>query len=275
MSSVKFDIEKFDGRINFGLWQVQARDVLIQSGLHKVLKGRPTPVSSTTGESSKSKMSDEDWEELDLKAASTIRLCLAKNVLANVNGISTAKGIWEKLEELYQKKGVSNRVYLKEQFHTLRMDEGMKISDHLSVLNSIVSELEAIGVKVEEEDIALRLIWSLPSSYEHMKPILLHGNEELVLSEVTSKLFSEEKRLTSGNHSSSGDSAYVSVVSGKKKNFKKKEVVCWKCGQSGHLKKNCQNGGASSAGNSKSVHENTDGTANSVSLCAMGDDFIL
>jgi hypothetical protein len=29
-SAMKFDIEKFDGRINFGLWKVQAKDVLIQ-----------------------------------------------------------------------------------------------------------------------------------------------------------------------------------------------------------------------------------------------------
>ncbi|RYR18456.1 hypothetical protein Ahy_B03g063077 [Arachis hypogaea] len=37
-SAVKLEIEKFDGRINFGLWQVQVKDVLIQSGLHKALK---------------------------------------------------------------------------------------------------------------------------------------------------------------------------------------------------------------------------------------------
>ncbi|KAL5978234.1 hypothetical protein ACLOJK_029351 [Asimina triloba] len=36
------DVEKFDGRINFGLRQVQVNDVLIQSGLHKALKSRPT-----------------------------------------------------------------------------------------------------------------------------------------------------------------------------------------------------------------------------------------
>jgi hypothetical protein len=35
LSEMKFDIEKFDGRINFGLWKVQVKDVLIQSGLHK------------------------------------------------------------------------------------------------------------------------------------------------------------------------------------------------------------------------------------------------
>ncbi|MED6220481.1 hypothetical protein PIB30_045190 [Stylosanthes scabra] len=35
-SAVKFDIEKFDGRMVFDLWQVQVKDVLIQSGIHKV-----------------------------------------------------------------------------------------------------------------------------------------------------------------------------------------------------------------------------------------------
>jgi len=37
-SAVKFDIENFDVRINFGLWKVQVKDVLIQLGLHKALK---------------------------------------------------------------------------------------------------------------------------------------------------------------------------------------------------------------------------------------------
>ena len=32
MSAMKFDVEKFDGRINFGLWQVHVKDILIQSG---------------------------------------------------------------------------------------------------------------------------------------------------------------------------------------------------------------------------------------------------
>ena len=97
---------------------------------------------------------------------------------------------------MYQAKGVSNRVYLKEQFHTLHMNEGTTISDHLSVLNGIVFELETIEVKINDEDLALRLIWSLPTSYEHMKPILIHGKEKIIFSEVTGKLFSEENRLS-------------------------------------------------------------------------------
>ena len=95
---------------------------------------------------------------------------------------------------MYQGKGISNRLYLKEQFHTLRMDGGIKISDHLSVLNNIVSELEAIEVKVEDEDKTLRLVLSLPSSYEHMKRILIYGKETLRFIDVTSKLLSYLRR---------------------------------------------------------------------------------
>ncbi|KAL5996401.1 hypothetical protein ACLOJK_026479 [Asimina triloba] len=43
LNSSKKDVEKFDERINFGLWQVQVKNVLIQSDLHKALKSRPTP----------------------------------------------------------------------------------------------------------------------------------------------------------------------------------------------------------------------------------------
>ncbi|MED6142605.1 hypothetical protein PIB30_115387, partial [Stylosanthes scabra] len=37
-SAVRFDIDKFHGRMFFGLWQIQAKDVLTQSGLHKMRK---------------------------------------------------------------------------------------------------------------------------------------------------------------------------------------------------------------------------------------------
>ena len=79
---------------------------MIQSGLYKTLKGKPSPASSSG--SGKASINDEDWEELDDRAASAIRLCLAKNVLANVRNIPTVKELWERLEKLSQTKSISN-----------------------------------------------------------------------------------------------------------------------------------------------------------------------
>ena len=67
--------------MNFRLWQVQVKDILIQSGLYKALRGKPASLSEgkepdKSGDSSESKgkfkMSEEEWEELDIRVASQI-----------------------------------------------------------------------------------------------------------------------------------------------------------------------------------------------------------
>lgn len=58
----------------------------------------------------------------------------------------------------------------------------------------------------------------------------------------------------------------VVAGNGKKKNSMKMKVVCWGCGQSEHVKKNCPRTGAGSASGSKSVNGDTDNETNVVSL---------
>ena len=57
-------------------------------------------------------MSTEDWEKLDRKARSTIRLCLSDLVLLNVSREDSAKKLWEKLGNLYQSKSLVNKLFL-------------------------------------------------------------------------------------------------------------------------------------------------------------------
>ena len=62
---------------------------------------------------------------------------------------------------------------------------------------------------MEDEDKALRLVLSLLSSYEHMKPILMYEKEALKFTDVTTKLLSEEKRLEGSNMTSSEGTVLV------------------------------------------------------------------
>lgn len=71
----KFEVDKFNSKINFGLWQVQMMDIFIQEGLHKTLKGKYNKSE---------KMKDEEWEERDLRACSTIDLMLARELISSV-----------------------------------------------------------------------------------------------------------------------------------------------------------------------------------------------
>ncbi|CAI8608271.1 unnamed protein product [Vicia faba] len=124
------------------------------------------------------------------------------------------------------------------------MDEHTKVSDNLSVLNDIIFGLETIGVKIDDEDKALRPIWSLPSSYEHIKPILVYGKKTLSFEEVASKIISEERRLKGEDNTSSNS---ILVARGRPYMKKNNEtcVRCWKCEKIEYIKYKCPDGAAS------------------------------
>jgi hypothetical protein len=58
-------------------------------------------------------MTDEDWEDLDSRTLSTIRLCLADEVLFNIIGEETTTSLWSRMESLYMTKSLMNQIYLK------------------------------------------------------------------------------------------------------------------------------------------------------------------
>jgi hypothetical protein len=92
VQSSKFEVEKFNGKNNFELWKLKMWDLLVQQGLQKALVGKSKKPNN---------MSNEDWEDLDARALSTIRLCLADEVLFNIVGEETTTGLWSKMESLY------------------------------------------------------------------------------------------------------------------------------------------------------------------------------
>lgn len=74
-SVVKVDIVKLIRTDNFGLWQRRVNDLLIQQGLVKVFYGKAKKLE---------KMIDDECEELEMMAVSTIWLCLANELVYDV-----------------------------------------------------------------------------------------------------------------------------------------------------------------------------------------------
>uniref|UniRef100_A0A453NVD4 Uncharacterized protein n=1 Tax=Aegilops tauschii subsp. strangulata TaxID=200361 RepID=A0A453NVD4_AEGTS len=69
-------------------------------------------------------MEADDWEELQLKATGTIRLCLSDQVIYHVMDENSPKKIWEKLESQFMSKTATTKVYLKQKLYGMRMQEG-------------------------------------------------------------------------------------------------------------------------------------------------------
>jgi hypothetical protein len=99
VSSSRIEIEKFNGK-NFELWKLKMEDLLVDKEQWIVVDPgtQPTgtqstgtqststqPTSTQTTSTQPTGMSKEDWEKLDRRERSTIRLCLEDSVLLNVS----------------------------------------------------------------------------------------------------------------------------------------------------------------------------------------------
>jgi hypothetical protein len=128
MASTKFEVEKFNGKNNFSLWQRRLKDLLIQQGVHKGLLEKVKKPE---------KMDNDVWEEMDAKAASAIHLNLLDEVIHNVIDEDNAKSIWQKLESLYMAKNLTNKLYVKKQLYGLQMEENIDLLEHLNKFNML------------------------------------------------------------------------------------------------------------------------------------------
>ena len=125
----------------------------------------------------------------------------------------------------------------------------MSLEDHIMTFKEIVTDLETLEVKYEEEDLGLMLLRSLLNSYANFRDTILYSHDTLTLNEVYEALFSKEKmkQLIVGPEAH-GDSMFVHGRSQKKnsgeeqrkrsksKNYNK---ICNYCKKNGHIKKEC------------------------------------
>jgi hypothetical protein len=159
MQSSKFEVENFSGKNNFELWKLKMHDLLVQQGMVKDLLEKTKQPATIT---------DDDWDEMDARALSAIRLCLVDDVLFNIVLKKTTVGLWTKLESLYMTKSLTNKIYLKRQLYNLRMKEGTKVADHLNTFNTLIVQLTSMEVKFEDEDKAITLLCSLLVSWDNL-----------------------------------------------------------------------------------------------------------
>ena len=261
----KWDIEKFTGDNDFGLWKVKMEAVLIQQKCEKALKGEGSlPVTMTRAE--KTEMVD--------KARSAIVLCLGDKVLREVAKEPTAASMWAKLESLYMTKSLAHRQFLKQQLYSFKMVESKAIMEQLTEFNKILDDLENIEVNLEDEDKAILLLCALPRSFESFKDTMLYGKEGTVtLEEVQAAL--RTKELTKSKDlrvDENGEGLSVSRGNGggrgnRGKSSNKTKFKCFKCNKMGHFKKDCPE-----IGNSVQIVSEGYEDAGALMVCCLEDE---
>ncbi|GJT30599.1 retrovirus-related pol polyprotein from transposon TNT 1-94 [Tanacetum coccineum] len=174
--------------------RIKMRALLIQHGCEAGLEVLPEDMEA------------QAKNKLNKKAHSAVILCLGNKVLREVTRETTAAGVWSKLETLYMKKSLANKLYLKKKLYTFCMPVGRKISEHIDEFNKIVLDIK---VKFEDEYLALLLLTSLLASYEHFVDTLLYRREALTLEGVMATLNSKEIKERSKAKGDDGEGLYM------------------------------------------------------------------
>ena len=120
-STARYDVEKFDGQNDFGLWKMKMRASLGNFGLEEALDGKAKMLET---------FSEEKKKEIDKKAFNTLILGLGDKVLQEVSKMTTAQDLWKRLETLYMTKTLSKRLILKTKFFSFKMCEGQRLKDY-------------------------------------------------------------------------------------------------------------------------------------------------
>ena len=237
----KFEVNKFSGDNDFSLWRIKMKALLVHQGLSTAIDAEAL---------GKLKASDANKaREIDSKAHSAILLSLGDEVLREVSKEKEALAIWEKLEALYMKKSLANRLYLKKKLYTLQMEDTKDLRKHLDEFNKIMLNLNSISVKIEEEDQAIILLSSLPKIYEHFVDTMLYGKQTLTMVEDKATLNSKElQRKSDAKIETDGEGLTTrgrtqkrdkKNTRGKSRSKSKNGRKCFYCHKEGHYKKDC------------------------------------
>ena len=147
-------------------------------------------------------------------------------------------------------KSLSNKLYLKE-LYSLRMSKNTDALQHLSKFNGLISQILQFQVTFDDEDRAILLLASLPSSFENLMTTLLYGNDTLNFEQVSGSLLSDNKTTKVSSNESQG---LVTENKGRSKGImirpqndisrgrsksRGKDYACYHCGKQGDMKKIC------------------------------------
>ena len=218
--------EKFNGTGYHG-WQFKMKLSLIQQEVWYCVEPQKE----------EAKTSNEDAQDIQRKenlAYTFLMLSLSDSVQKVVRRCRTAKETWDLLKEKYGSQGAQERLEIREKLHSMKFKEGTRMIDHIAKMEEYVELLTASGGEVQDDELLLCLLRSLPRKYDTMKVMLRTRGKQVKLEELQGLLLVEERE--SEERFEDKESLYYA----RGRSTQSSSRRCFKCNKEGHISSTCK-----------------------------------
>lgn len=140
-----FHIQKFDGN-NFQLWKFQMEIIFRAEKILDIVDGSTIRPEAT--EVDKRKM----WGENNSRGMLIISTGLEYSQLQVVVACETAAQMWNRLKSVHEQRSSVNKVTLKQQFFSYKMNPNESIAQHISKIESMALALADVEECVTDVD---------------------------------------------------------------------------------------------------------------------------
>lgn len=215
-----FSIEKLIGREKFATWKFSMKTYLQHENLWCCIESpNNDPIDASK----------------DIKAKAKLILLLDPQNYVHVQECTSAKQVWESLQQAFADNGLTRRVGLLKDLINTTLESSNSVEEYVSKIMNTAHKLRNIEFDVNDEWLGTLMLAGLPDEYKSMIMGLESSGIKICADSVKSKLIQEI-------NTSKSAAFYTNSKKTKSNNqsLKLKGPRCYNCNKYGHFAKVCK-----------------------------------
>jgi transposase InsO family protein len=196
----------------------------------------PTEVTATNNYLARRRF----WKSEQAVIKQGLASVIPDSLFLKVKGEKTAKEMWGKVKDEYEKKSKMVTVDLRRKLQDERCADGGDVKAHLDKLRTIRADLIAMAADPGDDNFVAIVLGSLPTSYETYLSALTGAATLLGKTldpDTVLQGISDEADRKAARHGSKGEKEAAFYGNGGKK--LKKMMECYNCHKKGHMSRDC------------------------------------